>query len=159
MLYPALIQCLDFIVNNKHTWVGKTIVEANGFLSNIMSPSFIAAFKVNLHVFGYTKPLSILLQGSTMDILTAYQEIKTVKLYWLSFEEIQRRSLTQFMQEWSQWLMQLAWKQCLFQGDVVGFRQQGIMWNHQHLKSNGGELYLCHAWIMSAKNLRNDSVS
>ena len=25
MLYPALIQCLDFIVNNKHNWVGKTI--------------------------------------------------------------------------------------------------------------------------------------
>ena len=45
-----------------------------------MSPSFIAAFKVNLHVFGYTKPLSILLQGSTMDILTTYQEIKTVKI-------------------------------------------------------------------------------
>ena len=80
MLYPALIQCRGFIVNNKHTWVGKTIVEAIGFLSNIMSPSFIAAFKVNLHVFGYTKPLSILLQGATTDILTAYQEIKTVKI-------------------------------------------------------------------------------
>ena len=91
-----------------------------------MSPSFIAAFQVNLHVFGYTKPLSILLQGSSMDILTVYQRCRR--------EEMQRRSLTQFMQEWSQWIMQLAWKQHLFQGDV-GFRQQGIMWNHQHLKS------------------------
>ena len=61
MLYPALVQCLEFIVNNnQHTWDGKAIVEANGLLSNLKSPSFIAAFQVNLHVFGYTKSLSIL---------------------------------------------------------------------------------------------------
>ena len=75
MLYPALIQCFDLIVsNNDHIWDGKT-----GLLSNITSPGFIAAFKVNLHIFGYTKPLSILLQGSAIDIRRAYQEIKTVK--------------------------------------------------------------------------------
>ena len=81
VLYPALVQCLEFIVNNnQHTRDGNAIVEANGLLSNLMSPSLIAAFQVNLRVFVYTKPLSILLQGSAMDILNTYQEIKTVQI-------------------------------------------------------------------------------
>ena len=65
--------------NNQHAWEGKTIVEANGLLSNIMSPFFIAALQVN-HVFSLTKPLSILLQGSAVDTLAAYQEIMKVKI-------------------------------------------------------------------------------
>ena len=56
-----------------------TISEAQGLLHKISSPSFIAAFKVNHHMFGYTKPLSILLQGSTMDVITAYNDIHSQK--------------------------------------------------------------------------------
>ena len=33
----------------------------------------------SITTFGYTKPLSILLQGSTMDVITAYNDIHTEK--------------------------------------------------------------------------------
>ena len=64
-------------------WDGNTISEAQGLLHKISSPGFIAAFKVNHHMFGYTKQLSILLQGSTMYVITAYNDIHTVKKYCL----------------------------------------------------------------------------
>ena len=60
-------------------WDGKAVTEAQGLLRNIRSSGFIAAFKVNHHMFGYTKPLSCLLQGTAMDVITAYNEIKTIK--------------------------------------------------------------------------------
>ena len=155
MMYPALIQCLDFIVNNKHTWIGKTIVEANGLLSNIMSPSFIAAFKVNLHVFGFTKPLRILLQGSTMDILTAYQEIKTVKII---LAELRRDTEKEFNPIYAG-MVTMANAAGLETMSIPRRCRLQTARNHQHLKCIGGELYLCHSWIMSSKNWRNDSVS
>ena len=65
--------------NTDMVWDGSTISEAQGLLHKISSAGFIAAFKVNHHMFGYTKPLSILLQGSTMDVITAYNDIHTVK--------------------------------------------------------------------------------
>ena len=55
------------------------MTEANGLLKAISSDRFIAAFQTNLYFFGYTKPLSCLLQGSTQDILTAYKEVDVVK--------------------------------------------------------------------------------
>ena len=69
--------------NRNHIWDGKNITEANELLSNITSPGFIAAFQVNLYIFGYTKPLSILLQGSTIDLCCAFKEINIVKLILL----------------------------------------------------------------------------
>lgn len=79
-MYPPLLTCFDEIANNTEgIWDGKTITEAQGLLHSISTPAFIAAFKVNLHMFGYTKPLSCLLQGSTIDVISAYQEIYTVK--------------------------------------------------------------------------------
>lgn len=79
ILYPAVVHCLDLIANNtENIWDGKNTTEANGLKYNLSS-AFIAAFQVNLHIFRYTKPLSVLLQGSTMDLLSAYEDIKTVK--------------------------------------------------------------------------------
>ena len=79
-MYSALYVCLDEIAKNTDMiWDGKAVTEAQGSLHNISSPGFIAAFKVNIHMFGYTKPLSCLLQGSAMDVITAYNEIHTVK--------------------------------------------------------------------------------
>ena len=51
--YHALIESLDHIMSNdEHVWDGKTITKANGLLSNIISPSFIAVFQVNLCIWG-----------------------------------------------------------------------------------------------------------
>ena len=79
-MYSALCMCLDEIAKNTDmVWDGNTVCEAQGLLHKIFSAGFIAAFKVNHHMFGYTKQLSILLQGSTMDVITAYSDIHTVK--------------------------------------------------------------------------------
>ena len=79
-MYTALCMCLNDITGNSDgKWDGKAVTEAQGLRHSISTPGFISAFKVNLHVFGFTKPLSILLQGSTMDIITAYDEIHVVK--------------------------------------------------------------------------------
>ena len=80
-MYSALCVCLDEIAKNTDmVWDGNTISEAQGLLHKISSPSFIAAFKVNHHnMFGHTKSLSILLQGSTVDVITAYNDIHIVK--------------------------------------------------------------------------------
>ena len=67
------------VKNTDMVWNGNTASKAQGLLYKISSAGFIAAFKVNHHMFGYTKPLSILLQGSTMDAITAYNDIHTVK--------------------------------------------------------------------------------
>ena len=80
-MYCPLIECLDAIANNDGGhWGAKTITEANGLLFNITTPSFIAAFKTNLYFFGYTKHMSINLQGSTMDVISAYRDIKATKI-------------------------------------------------------------------------------
>ena len=80
-MYCPLIECLDAIANNDGGhWGAKTITETNGLLFNITTPSFIAAFKTNLYFFGYTKHMSINLQGSTMDVISAYRDIKATKI-------------------------------------------------------------------------------
>ena len=88
VLYSAFIQCFDLIVsNNDHIWDGKTITEANGLLSNITSPGFIAAFKVNLHIFG----------------------IKTVKTILSELRKDPEKEFKPiiYMKQWSQWLIHL----------------------------------------------------
>ena len=80
-LYEALLVCLEEI-SFKHLnsrWDGKSVVEANGLLTQISKPNFIAAFKCSLFFFGFTKSLSSLLQGSSMDVVTAYESIEDVK--------------------------------------------------------------------------------
>ncbi len=87
-IYYCIVDCLQEIVTHSTMhWNGKTITEAQGLLHNIQSPGFIAAFKVNLYMFGYTKPLSSLLEGSEMDIITAYKEIKTIKKIFYDMRE------------------------------------------------------------------------
>ena len=79
-MYHGITDCLQEIAANREmNWDGKAVTEAQGLLHNIRSSGFIACFKVNHHMFGYTKPLSCLLQGTAMDVITAYNEIKTIK--------------------------------------------------------------------------------
>lgn len=79
-MYPALCSCLEDIASNRdRIWNAKAITEANGILHSITNPCFIAAFEVNFYIFGFTKHLSVLLQGSTMDLIHAYSQIDQVK--------------------------------------------------------------------------------
>ena len=78
-MYTPLRMCLEDRASNKDTiWNGKAISEVQG-LTHYLYSRIIAAFKVYFHMFGYTKPLSCLLQGSTMDVITSYKEIHLVK--------------------------------------------------------------------------------
>ena len=79
-MYEAIIECLTAISHNEdHVWDAKAMTEGNGLLCSITSAQFIAAFQVNREVFAYTKGLSQLLQGSSEDVVRAYEEVKTVK--------------------------------------------------------------------------------
>ena len=87
-LYPALCNCLDDIACNiGGIWDCKAVTEANGIFHSIAKPCFIAAFKVNHYIFGFTKPLSVLLQGSSTDLIAAYSEIDKVKRILLELRE------------------------------------------------------------------------
>ena len=79
-MYEPTVMCLEAIASNSGgTWNSKSITEASGLLRSISSDEFIASFQTNLYFSGYTKALSCLLQGSSQDILTAYEEVKVVK--------------------------------------------------------------------------------
>ena len=87
-LYPALCNCLDDIACNiGGMWDSKAVTEANGIFHSIAIPCFIDAFKVNHYIFGFTKPLNVLLQGSTTDLIAAYSEIDKVKRILLELRE------------------------------------------------------------------------
>lgn len=60
---------------SKGSWDPKTISEARGLLTSIATPGFLCAFASNRYLFGFTKSLSLLLQGSYQDVVTAYEEI------------------------------------------------------------------------------------
>ena len=79
-MYEPTVLCLEAIGSNSdHVWNSKSMTEANGLLRSFCSDQFIAAFQTNLYFSGYTKGLSCLLQGSTLDILAAYKELEIVK--------------------------------------------------------------------------------
>lgn len=78
-LFEAVLDCMDTILTERTAgWDAKTITEANGIASQISSATFMTAFQVSRNLFGYTKGLSILLQGTTKDIINAYEDISIV---------------------------------------------------------------------------------
>jgi hypothetical protein len=78
-LYEPMLDCLDAIGTNEDgIWDTKGMVEARGLHTAVLSAKLIAAFQTNLYFGGFTKALSILLQGSSQDILIAYEKIQLV---------------------------------------------------------------------------------
>ena len=80
-MHTAVVSCLDSIVSGRNTnctWDSRTVADGNGLNKSITSPAFIAAFQTVRYLFGFTKSLSVLLQGSSKDVLTAYNEINLV---------------------------------------------------------------------------------
>lgn len=60
-LYPYLLQSLQSMIASE--WDAKTVTEASGFVKYLRSSQFIATFTIAEHMLGYTKQLSVKLQG------------------------------------------------------------------------------------------------
>ncbi|XP_066274145.1 52 kDa repressor of the inhibitor of the protein kinase-like [Branchiostoma lanceolatum] len=76
-LYDALVECLQAITL-EDGWDAKARTEAGGLLFQVTKPAFLCAFQTALFIFGFTKSLSALLQGSTMDVIKAYEKVNHV---------------------------------------------------------------------------------
>ncbi len=80
-LYEALVVCMETIATNQGSrkWDAQAKTEANGFLHQLQSSTFIMAFQVTSFLLGYTKAISQSLQGRSMDVVEAYSQITLVK--------------------------------------------------------------------------------
>lgn len=61
-LYPYIITSLSSMAS----WDTKTATEAAGFVRYMESSAFVAAFVIAENILGYTKALSLRLQGKTI---------------------------------------------------------------------------------------------
>lgn len=78
-LYQPLLDCLDFIQRNENRrFDSKTVNEASGLNTQLRSSQFLVSFVICQYIFGFTKGLSRLLQGTSMDIVTAYKQVDHV---------------------------------------------------------------------------------
>ena len=78
LLYDPILKTLEKITTEKG-WDHKTIDSAHGLLRNITDSAFIVAVSVCSYTLGFTKPLSTMLQGTSMDVIAAYKYIELVK--------------------------------------------------------------------------------
>ena len=76
-IYEPLLECLE-LMTTEVGWDMKTVTEANGLLTSLSSSKFICAFCVCREILGYTKPLSVKLQKSSLDVAQAYSEVTNV---------------------------------------------------------------------------------
>ena len=51
---------------------------AHSLMKSLTDPTFLVALNVCAYVLGFTKPLSIMLQATAMDVITGYQNIRPV---------------------------------------------------------------------------------
>lgn len=61
-MYSPILTTLETVISSDG-WDSKAKTEAQGLLSSITSSNFIVAFSVHFHLMGYTKQLSVSLQG------------------------------------------------------------------------------------------------
>ncbi|XP_071821470.1 52 kDa repressor of the inhibitor of the protein kinase-like [Apostichopus japonicus] len=79
VLYEPVLDCLDMIRGQRdQTWSSKAITEANGLIAALTSSSFVVACVCASYIFEYTKSLSVMLQGTSMDVIRAYEQITMV---------------------------------------------------------------------------------
>ena len=80
-LYESLLLCLDTISQNIgcRNWDANSKIEAQGLFHQITKPAFIAALCSAKYLFRYTVGLSHSLQGSTLNVVGAYNHINVVK--------------------------------------------------------------------------------
>ena len=99
-MYEIIIHCLEAIsINADNRWVSKAVTEASGLLRALTSDSFIVTFQTNMYFFGYTKGLSILLQGSHLDVTAAFGEVEAVKKELLSIRNNSEKEFSTLYQD------------------------------------------------------------
>ena len=89
----AILDCLTAISNDEsNKWSFKTMTDVFGLLCGISSSAFTVAFQVNRCMFEDAVGLSKLLQGSTQDVLWAYEEVALVWTSLSTSDKLQMRS-------------------------------------------------------------------
>ena len=77
-LYEPLLTTLQKIATEKG-WDCKTANSAYSLIKSITDPTFIVALNVCSYTLGFTKPLSVMLQATSADIIKAYNNINLVQ--------------------------------------------------------------------------------
>ena len=77
-LYDSLLNTLDKM-NTEHAWDNKTADAAYSLRKSITTPTFIVALNVCSYNLGFTKPLSVMLQATSMNIIKAYTSTKLIQ--------------------------------------------------------------------------------
>jgi len=62
----------------KIVWDPKTVTEGTGLNKQLRSSNFIVAFVICHYIFGFSKGLSRQLQGTSLDIITAYEMVDLI---------------------------------------------------------------------------------
>ena len=78
MLYEPLLKTLEKITTERG-WDNKATGSAHSLMKSLTDPTFLVALNMCSCVLGFTKPSSIMLQATAMDVITAYQNIRLVK--------------------------------------------------------------------------------
>ena len=89
-----IILCLEIISKNEdRNWDPKSVVENSGLLFQFIEPKFFVVFQVCRYLLEFTKSISVILQGSDMEICCAYEMIRNVQA---AFEDIRNNSENEF---------------------------------------------------------------
>ena len=56
----------------------KSINAAHGFMINITDSTYLVALNVCANTLGFTKPLSVMLQGTSIDVIAAYSNTEVI---------------------------------------------------------------------------------
>ena len=96
-LYDTVLLCLEKIFLNTvpdTKFDPHSVTEASGLHRQLESSSFLIAFKTCHYIFGFTEGLSKQLQGSSMEIVSAYSTIPRVTE---ELENVRRNAATEFL--------------------------------------------------------------
>ena len=79
-LYQFIVPFLDKVSTNEdRNWDPKSVNEGSGLLKQLTTAKFFVAFQVCRYLFGFTKALSLQLQGTDMEICHAYEKVDMIK--------------------------------------------------------------------------------
>ena len=79
-LFLPIVSCLEEIVRAPTTaWNRDTRTEAQSFLLALSQFSFLVTLLVPQRILGYTRGLSVKLQGRYVDVVRAHKDIESVK--------------------------------------------------------------------------------
>ena len=66
-------------ISSEKVWDCKTMDQAYGLTKNLTESAFLVALRVCAYTLGFTKPLSAMLQGTSMHVIDGYKHIELVK--------------------------------------------------------------------------------